>query len=45
MLILKNPLTLQSISAFGIYSDSLGQKICGNYQTFGAAVKIGRAHV
>lgn len=38
MLILKNPLTLQSISTFGIYSDSLGQKICGNYQTFGAAV-------
>lgn len=38
MLILKNPLTLQSISAFGIYSDSLGQKICGNYQTFGTAV-------
>lgn len=38
MLILKNPLALQSISAFGIYSDSLGEKICGNYQTFGAAV-------
>lgn len=38
MLILKNPLTLQSISAFGIFSDSLGEKICGNYQTFGAAV-------
>lgn len=38
MLILKNPLILQSICAFGIYSDSLGEKICGNYQTFGAAV-------
>ena len=38
MLIMKNPLTLQSISAFGIYSDSLGEKIIGNYQVFGAAV-------
>lgn len=38
MLILKNPLTLQSISTFEIYSDSLGEKICGNYQSFGAAV-------
>lgn len=38
MLILKNPLKLQSVSAFGIYSDNLGEKICGNYQTFGASV-------
>lgn len=38
MLVLKNPLTLHSISAFGIFSDSLGEKICGNYETFGAAV-------
>lgn len=38
MLITKNPLTLQSISAFGIYSDSLGEKIIGNYQVFGAVV-------
>jgi len=38
MLILKNPLTLHSISAFGIFSDSLGEKIYGNYETFGAAV-------
>lgn len=38
MLILKNPLTLQSISDFGIYSDSLGEKICGNYQVFGTMI-------
>ncbi len=38
MLITKNPLILQSISSFGIYSDSLGEKICGNYQVFGAAI-------
>lgn len=38
MLILKNPLALQSISTFEICSDSLGEKICGNYQIFGAAV-------
>ena len=39
MLITKNPLTLQSISAFGIYSDSLGEKIYGNYQVFGTMIK------
>lgn len=38
MLITKNPLTLQSISDFGIYSDSLGEKIYGNYQVFAAAI-------
>ena len=38
MLITKNPLTLQSISSFGIYSDSLGEKIRGNYQVFGTAI-------
>lgn len=38
MLIMKNPLVLQSISAFGIYSDSLGEKIYGNYQVFGTAI-------
>ncbi len=38
MLILKNPLKLQSVSALGINSDCLGEKICGNYQTFGAAI-------
>lgn len=39
MLILKNPLTLQSISDFGIHSDSLGEKICGNYQVFGTMIE------
>lgn len=38
MLITKMPLTLRSISAFGIYSDSLGEKIYGNYQVFGTAL-------
>lgn len=38
MLITKNPLTLQSISDFGIYSDSLGEKIYGNYQVFGTMI-------
>lgn len=38
MLITKSPLTLQSISAFGIYSDSLGEKIIGNYQVFGTMI-------
>lgn len=38
MLILKSPLMLQSISVFGTYSDALGEKIRGNYQTFGAEI-------
>lgn len=38
MLILKAPLTLLSLSGFGIRSDSLGEKIYGNYQVFGTAL-------
>lgn len=38
MLILKSPLVLQSISAFGTFSDAFGEKIRGNYQIFGAEI-------
>lgn len=38
MLVLKSPLVLQSISAFGTYSDAFGEKIRGNYQIFGMEI-------